>query len=99
MSKFLIVIAALVAALYLAAFAALAFAQRSFVFQPGGEVLPPAIAGAEVVKLRTEDGETLIAWHVAPAPGRPLLLYFHGNGGNLTRRPSCCARWWPAATA
>ncbi|PRH85531.1 alpha/beta hydrolase [Labrys okinawensis] len=83
-SKFLIFVAALAATLYLAAFAALAFAQRSFVFQPGGELLPPAIAGAEVVKLRTEDGETLIAWHVAPAPGKPLLLYFHGNGGNLT---------------
>ena len=83
-SKFLIFVAALAVALYLAAFAALAFAQRSFVFQPGGEVLPPAIAGAEVLKLRTEDGETLIAWHVAPAPGKPLLLYFHGNGGNLT---------------
>lgn len=84
MSKLLIILAALAATLYLAAFAALAFAQRSFVFQPGGEVVTPAIAGAQVLHLDTEDGQKLLAWYVAPAPNKPLILYFHGNGGNLT---------------
>lgn len=83
MSKFLILLAALAAALYLAAFAALAFAQRSFIYLPSGEASAPAIPGAEGIKLDTRDGETLLAWYRAPASDKPLILYFHGNGGNL----------------
>ena len=32
------------------------------------------------------DGETLIAWTADPAPGKPVILYFHGNAGNLAAR-------------
>ncbi len=84
MSKVLIILAAVVAALYLAAFAALAFTQRSFIYLPDGEASAPALAGAEIVRLDTADGEKLHAWYRAPAAGKPLILYFHGNGGNLT---------------
>jgi len=30
--------------------------------------------------------ETLVAWHFPPKDGRPLILYFHGNGGALVNR-------------
>src|SRR5947207_4107070 len=50
---------------------------------------PPADAGlseAEEVTIETADGEKLIAWHVPPAAGKPVVLYFHGNGGALVHR-------------
>ena len=28
----------------------------------------------------------ILAWHVAPRDGRPVVLYFHGNGGALQHR-------------
>jgi acetyl esterase/lipase len=37
------------------------------------------------------DGEMLVAWHVPPRDGHPLILYFHGNGGALVDRiPRFC---------
>ncbi|MBX6373569.1 MAG: alpha/beta hydrolase [Acetobacteraceae bacterium] len=42
--------------------------------------------GFEAVRLLAEDGERLAAWWRAPAPGRAVLLYFHGNGGTLRHR-------------
>ncbi len=71
-------------ALYSAALVLLSTGQRSFLFLPGGAVAAPVLAGAKVLNLVTNDGESLLAWYVAPAPGKPLLLYFHGNGGNLS---------------
>ncbi len=41
------------------------------------------LSGGEELRLRTTDGETLIAWHFPPEPRRPVFLYFHGNGGAL----------------
>ncbi len=48
----------------------------------------PAEAGLDgVVEQRLErDGETLIVWTAAPRPGQPVILYFHGNAGNLAAR-------------
>ena len=39
-----------------------------------------------MVRLKTEDGESLLAWSIPPAPDRPLILYFHGNAGGLDLR-------------
>ena len=36
--------------------------------------------------LKTEDGESLLAWRIPPAPERPLILYFHGNAGGIDLR-------------
>ena len=41
---------------------------------------------AEEVTLTTSDGEHIFAWHVAPGDGKPVILYFHGNGGALHYR-------------
>lgn len=40
--------------------------------------------GVEELTLRTSDAVTLNAWYRAPTAGGPLILYFHGNGGNVT---------------
>ncbi len=41
----------------------------------------------EDVRFRAEDGTKLHGWHVPPAdPGGPILLWAHGNAGNLSHR-------------
>jgi pimeloyl-ACP methyl ester carboxylesterase len=79
-----------VAAAAFGGFVALMYmAQRSLMYFPERLRVPPAAAGlpaAEEVELRTADGETIIAWHLPPRGERPMVLYFHGNGGSLRYR-------------
>src|SRR6516162_473467 len=59
-------------------------AQRSLMYFPERLHTPPAMAGlpeAQEVALDTKDGEKLIVWHVPPRGEKPVVLYFHGNGG------------------
>ncbi len=63
--------------------------QRALMYFPDARRTPPAAAGfpqAEEVTLTTADGERLVAWHVAPRGGRPVVLYFQGNAGALDLR-------------
>lgn len=63
--------------------------QRALLYFPDPLRTAPAAAGlpqAEEVALRTRDGETLVAWHVPPRGDKPVVLYFHGNGGALNLR-------------
>ena len=63
--------------------------QRKLMYFPDATRTPPAQAGlpqAEEVHLTSSDGEMLIAWHVAPRAGKPVVLYFQGNGGALDLR-------------
>ncbi len=63
--------------------------QRKLMYFPDPRRTPPAAAGlpqAEEVRLKTSDGETLVAWHVPPRAGKPVVLYFHGNAGALDLR-------------
>jgi len=63
--------------------------QRSLQYHPDRSRTPPAAAGlpaAEEVELTTADGERIIIWHVPPQGHRPVVLYFHGNGGSLAWR-------------
>jgi len=63
--------------------------QRSFLYFPERERTAPAAAGfraARELTLETTDGERVIAWHLAPEGDRPVILYFHGNGGSLRLR-------------
>jgi hypothetical protein len=65
------------------------FAQRKLMYFPETARTAPAAAGfpaAEEVILDTTDGERVIAWHVPPRGGNPVVLYFHGNGGALRYR-------------
>lgn len=63
--------------------------QRAMIFRPDVERVPPERAGLSGVRetiLATPDGEQLITWWSKPPSGRPVILYFHGNGGNLSNR-------------
>jgi hypothetical protein len=79
---------AVCAALYAAVFVGLFVGQRKILFRCDAAEVDPATLGlkAEALRLKTEDGENLLAWHMAPTPGRPLILYFHGNAGGLDLR-------------
>ncbi|MBR1188177.1 alpha/beta hydrolase [Bradyrhizobium sp. AUGA SZCCT0160] len=72
---------------YACGLAGLFFAQRSFLFPiPTATRTTPQAAGfpeAEEHVLTTADGEKVIVWHVPARPGRPVILYFHGNGDFL----------------
>ena len=49
----------------------------------------PAEAGlpeASEVPLTTADGVQIRVWHVPPKSDKPVILYFHGNGGALNYR-------------
>jgi hypothetical protein len=80
---------AIVAAVYIAACAYLFAFQRDYVFEPGGTLATPVekgIDGVEVITLQAKDGTELTGWHAPASPGRPTLLYFHGNAGNVSGR-------------
>ena len=65
------------------------FKQRALQYFPDPTRTTPAGAGlpqAEEVELATSDGERVIVWHVAPHGERPVVVYFHGNGGALAWR-------------
>jgi fermentation-respiration switch protein FrsA (DUF1100 family) len=78
-----------IAILYASAIVGLGLFQRKLLYFPDPRPIPAAQAGiteAEELRLPTGDGETLVAWHVPAREGRPLILYFHGNGGGLADR-------------
>lgn len=85
----LICIAVVLFCFYLGMTAILYFTQRSKMYFPETVHTTPAQAGlseAEEVTLTASDGERLVAWHVAPRGAKPVILYFHGNGGALRYR-------------
>ncbi len=64
--------------------------QRSLQYHPDRSRVTarrrPASPAAEEIELKSADGETVIVWHVPPKGDRPVVLYFHGNGGSLAWR-------------
>jgi len=81
----LIAIAATVAVAYLGILGYLYVNQRQMLFEarPGHET--PDIHGLPIrdIAIRTPDGETLEAWYEPPQAGKPVILYFHGQGATL----------------
>jgi fermentation-respiration switch protein FrsA (DUF1100 family) len=73
---------------YLTVGAGLYLAQRQLLYRPDTTRVDPATIGLDVreVVIERPDGARLIAWRAKAAPGKPTLLYFHGNGGNLAGR-------------
>lgn len=62
-------------------------AEARLVFFPyKGEDVTPATLGIryEAVSLTTSDGERLAAWQLEPDAPLADIVYFHGNGGNLS---------------
>ncbi|HEX7921734.1 MAG TPA: alpha/beta hydrolase [Bradyrhizobium sp.] len=83
-----LVIAAVV--IYLGGLVALYVKQRELLFPipPVGRTAPVAagLPEAEEHVLTTDDGEKVIVWHVPAKPGRPVVLFFPGNGDFLAGR-------------
>jgi fermentation-respiration switch protein FrsA (DUF1100 family) len=75
---------------YAALCAFMYFAQRGLMYFPDRLRTAPADAGlpeAKEEKLVTADGETIIVWHIPPRDEtKPVIVYFHGNGGALNLR-------------
>jgi fermentation-respiration switch protein FrsA (DUF1100 family) len=87
-AAFALVYAALCAFIY--------FTQRGLMYFPDRMRTAPADAGlpeAKEEKLVTADGETIIVWHIPPRGQiKPVVVYFHGNGGALNLRAQRFAR-------
>ncbi len=89
MRRLLILITAVVVVAYLGAVGYLYFFQESLEYHPGGTLKTPAEEGlpsVEVIELTMKDGTKLTGWYKAAGVGRPTLLYFHGNAGNVSER-------------
>ncbi len=75
-----------VAFLYVGAVAVLYAKQRSLMYFPDTVHTTPADAGlpeATEVPLTAADGVHVTAWFTAPSGDKPIIVYFHGNGGSL----------------
>ena len=83
---------AVVLLIYLTLVAAFTVFQRQLMYHPDPALVAPNVAGLPIqdIRLTTADGEHLVAWYLPPSPGKPLILYFDGNGGVLSRQTD---RW------
>jgi uncharacterized protein len=75
--------------LYVALATVIYLTQRSLMYFPDTAHVLPSQAGlpeAEEVPLTAADGARIAAWHVPPRDDKPVILYFHGNGGALRFR-------------
>ncbi len=81
---------------YVLAVAGLYLVQRSLLYLPDRtrpELGALAALGAREVRFATSDGLDLLAWHLPPRDGRPLVVYFHGNGGHIGYRSNRLRRF------
>jgi fermentation-respiration switch protein FrsA (DUF1100 family) len=88
--KILTGILLLIGAAYLAVGGVLYFSQRAMMYRPPDTTArSPASAGfpeASTVRIKTADGEQLVAWFAPPRDGKPIVLFFHGNAEVLAWR-------------
>lgn len=74
--------AALVSAAIIAApLIVLATCANPLIYRPHTEQVAPNFPETQLVRIATEDGESLVAWYRAPQADQPIFLYFDGNGG------------------
>jgi fermentation-respiration switch protein FrsA (DUF1100 family) len=76
---------------YLGLVAIMYLAQRALMYFPYTVRMTPEEADfpqASEVGLNAADGVRILAWVVPPKPGKPVILYLHGNGGSLAHRVS-----------
>jgi len=63
-----------------------------------GEDATPSAYGVDFTALTivTDDGERLRAWHLPRSDARARIVYFHGNGGNLSLWSDVLVGLWQA---
>lgn len=84
-----ITVIVLIAGAYLVLVAVMYVFQRNLLYLPDTRAATPAASGAPEMKevlFRTADGLDLTSWYRQAVPGLPTLVYFHGNGGNISYR-------------
>ncbi|MCR6645595.1 MAG: alpha/beta hydrolase [Terricaulis sp.] len=54
----------------------------SILYKPSRDMVAPVEPGVSAQRVRTSDGQSLIAWYAAPQAGQPVFLFFDGNGGS-----------------
>ncbi|RME97923.1 MAG: alpha/beta hydrolase, partial [Chloroflexi bacterium] len=71
------------------------FQERLLYFPTRGMVDTPASAGLayETVHFSAADGAPLTGWFVPAPNSRRVLLFFHGNGGNISYRVQSIAQF------
>ncbi len=82
-------IAGILLLFYVAIMALLYAFQSKFIYFPSREVLvTPASIGLDFddVRLQTEDGVSIAGWYVPAEKNSKVVLFFHGNGGNISHR-------------
>jgi fermentation-respiration switch protein FrsA (DUF1100 family) len=87
--RILLVLFAIAVGLYLLVAAGLFVFQRKLLYAPDTrrpDMAHLGLASLRTVELETSDGLRLLAWYLPPPAGRPVIAYFHGNGGNLQYR-------------
>ena len=75
---------------YLAAALGMYVFQRKLQYRTENKGLTPesvGVVGARVETLITPDGEKIIVWYAPAEKGKPTILYFHGNAGEIGDRP------------
>ncbi len=75
--------------LYAVALSGMYAFQRDLQYFPTRRAPAPdtlGLTGVETVALVTPDGETLVLWFSPPQPGRPVILFLHGNAGEIADR-------------
>ena len=82
-------IAGVAAAGYLAVVAGLYLYQRQLLYHP--DRARPRLGrltelGVREIAVPTADGLSLLAWHLPASGERPVIVYFHGNAGNIGYR-------------
>ena len=82
---------------YLAVVLGLYLGQRNFLYHPDDANPPAAAAGIEGladIEVPTADGLRLHAWYKPPPDASaPVVLFFHGNGGNRASRTEHLAKF------
>lgn len=89
MATGLLAAAGVLLVVFLAAALLLAANQRRFIYFPDPTRASPedaGLGGYTAVEIATVDGERIVGWWRAPPAGAGVVLYLHGNGGNLTHR-------------
>ncbi len=84
-----ITIIALVVGAYLVLVAAMYVFQRELLYMPDNRLPDPqasSVPEMREVKLKTADELELISWYRGAASDHPTIVYFHGNGGNVSYR-------------
>jgi uncharacterized protein len=70
--------------------------QHLLVYRIDSRRIPPARIGlsdVDEITLEVPSGERLVAWHGEARPGKPTVLYLHGQAGTLGRRAERIRRY------